>query len=215
MKREKKRYFFTGLLIVLPVLITIYLFITLFIFFDNIIGRYISRYISIWTLENFDFAVPGLVGLLLFVILIFVTGFFAHNFIGRTVFKYFEKLWVKFPGIRSVYPSVKQIVAFLFSPKLQNKLQNVVLVEYPRKGVYTLAFATNESCEAIKHKTGNQDLVNVLVPSVPSPLTGFLIAVPRQDIIFLDLSIEDAIKIIVSGGVLDPKDSMESSNYIT
>ncbi len=203
MKNKKKRYFVTGLLIILPVLITLYLVVSLFTFFDNILGRYVS----IWTMEKFGFKVPGL-GLLVFMIVIFATGFFATNFIGRTLLTYLEKFWIKFPVVRSIYPAVKRITTFLFGSRIDGKFDKVVLVEYPRKGIYTLAFATKESYEGIRKRTG-RDLVNILIPSVPSPLTGFLIMVPRREVIFLDMGVDDAVKIIVSGGVLDPKDLVQ------
>jgi len=200
MKHEKRKYFVTGLLIVLPVLITIYLFISLFAFFDNILGRYISRI----TMATLGYKIPGL-GLLLFVLLIFITGIFATNFIGRKFLLHIEKLWFKFPIVRKVYPMAKEVTKFLFSPKLESHLQKVVLVEAFRKGVYCLGFITNQSDAEMREKTG-KDLLNVFVPHVPSPLTGILIIAPREEVIFLDMSVEEAIKIIVSGGVLNPKD---------
>jgi uncharacterized membrane protein len=205
MKFEKKKYFVTGLLIILPVLVTIYLFVSLFAFFDNILGRYISG-ISVAYLGH---KIPGL-GLLLFVVLIFFTGFFATNFIGRKFFIYLERLWFRFPIVKKVYPAIRQITSFLFTPKIQNQLQKVVLVEYPSKGIYSIGFVTNQSDKEIAEKSG-RDLLNILISSVPNPLTGFLILVPKQDVIFLDMSVEDAIKIVVSGGVLNPKDHYEQS----
>lgn len=200
MGKQKRKYFITGLLIVLPILITIYLVVSLFSFFDNILGRYISRF----TLAYFGYKIPGL-GLLLFMILVFVMGFFATNFIGRRLLLYVESLWFRFPIVKKVYPAAKQITKFLFSPTLQGKRQKVVLVEYPRKGIYSLGFATGIADASFQSKAG-KELVNVLIPSVPSPFTGFLIMVPREDVIFLDMNVEDAIKIVVSGGVLNPYD---------
>ena len=200
MKYKGKRYFVTGLLVVLPVLITVYLFISLFLFFDNILGRYISRF----TVAALGYKIPGL-GLLLFVAIIFIVGFFATNFIGRKFLRYIEKVWFKFPFVRKIYPAAKQITEFLFSQKIHGKLQKVVLVEYPRKGMYSLGFVTNQAAADIQQKTG-QDLLNVLIPSVPNPITGMMVVVPKDEVIVLDISIENAIKIIVSGGVLNPTD---------
>ena len=200
MKYKGKRYFVTGLLVVLPVLITVYLFISLFLFFDNILGRYISRF----TVAALGYKIPGL-GLLLFVAIIFIVGFFATNFIGRKFLRYIEKVWFKFPFVRKIYPAAKQITEFLFSQKIHGKLQKVVLVEYPRKGMYSLGFVTNQAAADIQKKTG-QDLLNVLIPSVPNPITGMMVVVPKDEVIVLDISIENAIKIIVSGGVLNPTD---------
>ncbi len=204
MKKEGKKYFLTGLLIVLPALITIYLFISLFAFFDNILGRYISQL----TINYLGYRIPGL-GLLVFLFLIFMMGFFATNFLGRKIFFYFERLWLRFPIIKKIYPAAKQITKFLFSQKTQSGVQKVVLVEYPRQGVYSLGFVTNSTDKIINDKTEDECL-NVLIPIVPNPWTGFLLFVSKQDVIYLDISVEEAIKLIVSGGILNPKDTVES-----
>ncbi len=205
---KKKRYFITGLLIVLPILITAYLFISLFAFFDNILGRYISRL----TLALFGYKIPGL-GLLVFAGIIFFTGFFATNFIGRRFMRYLESFWFRFPIVKKVYPAAKQITHFLFGEKLQGKFQKVALARFPHKDCYSLGFITNETTESIKAKTG-KDLMNVLIPTVPNPITGFLLFIPREDLIFLDMTIEEAVKMIVSGGVLDPKDLLRHASPI-
>ncbi len=205
MKREKKKrhYFLTGLLIVVPLLVSVYLFVTLFSFFDNILGRYING----WAVDYFGFRVPGL-GILLFVIVIFVTGFFATNFIGRGLVAYFEGLWKRFPVAGRIYTAAQQVTRFLFGSSMTSgEPRKVVLVEYPRKGVYTIGFATKEADPHASEKAG-RGLVNVLIPSVPSPLTGFLVLVPREELIFLDIGVDEAMKIIVSGGVLDAKDTV-------
>lgn len=203
MGKRKGRYFLTGLLIVLPVLATVYLFVSLFSFFDNILGRYISR----MTIAYFDIRIPGL-GLLVFIVLIFVTGFFATNFIGRRLLHYFENLWLKFPMVKKVYPAAKQITHFLFGQKTGGEIQKVVLVEYPSKGIYSLGFVTNQSDNEMREKTG-KELLNILISSVPNPWSGFIVFVPRTDVIYLNMTVEEAVKIIVSGGVLNPKDLLE------
>lgn len=205
-EKKKRRYFITGLLIVLPVLATLYLFISLFNFFDNILGRYISRL----TMEAFGYKIPGL-GILLFIIVIFTTGFFATNFIGRKFLLYLENLWLRFPVVKKVYPAIKQITHFLFKQKAEGHFQKVVLVQYPRQGLYVVGFVTNQADKEIQEKT-NKDLLNVLVPTVPNPLSGFVIHVPRADVIYLDMTVEQAIKIIVSGGVLNPSDAVDPNS---
>ncbi|OIO36888.1 MAG: hypothetical protein AUJ74_00650 [Candidatus Omnitrophica bacterium CG1_02_44_16] len=205
---RKKKYFFTGLLIVLPILITVYLFISLFAFFDNILGRYISRL----TLALFGYKIPGL-GLLVFAAIIFFTGFFATNFIGRKFLRYMESFWFKFPIVKKVYPAAKQITHFLFGEKLQGRFQKVALAHFPNKDCYSICFITNETTESIKAKTG-KDLMNCLIPAVPNPITGYLLFIPREDLIFLDMSVEEAVKIIVSGGVLNPEDILKQANSV-
>jgi len=199
MAKNNRKYFITGLLIVLPVLVTLYLFVSLFAFFDNILGRYISYF----TVSYFGLKLPGL-GLLVFILLIFISGFLATNFIGRRLFVYFEHLWLRFPVVKKIYPAIKQITQFLFSPKLHANIQKVVLIEYPRKGIYSLGFVTNQADAAISDRTAKA-LLNVLVPSVPNPWSGFVVFMPSEEVIYLDMTVEDAIKIIVSGGVFNPK----------
>jgi uncharacterized membrane protein len=205
MEKKKRRYFITGLLIVLPVLVTVYLFISLFLFFDNILGRYISRF----TLESFGYRIPGL-GLLVFIVVIFAAGFFGTNYLGRRLLKYFESLWVRFPFVRSIYMGAKQVTHLIFSSKAEGEggFKKVVLIQYPSKGIYSLGFVTNETCQEICEKASRK-LLNVLVPSVPNPLTGFVIFVPREEVVYLDMPIEEGLKIIISGGVLSPKDLLE------
>jgi uncharacterized membrane protein len=201
MKPLGKRYFLTGLLVVLPALATIYLFVSLFLFFDNILGRYISKL----TEAYLGFSIPGL-GLLVFLLIVFWTGALATNLIGRRLLGLFEKLWLKFPFIKSIYPALKQIAQFLFSHKVNEGLRRVALVEWPRKGMHILCFVTNQTGPYLVEKLGREEYCNVLIPSVPNPVTGFYVIVPKRDLIFLDLSVEDAMKLIISGGVLNPRD---------
>ncbi|MDD5019188.1 MAG: DUF502 domain-containing protein [Candidatus Omnitrophica bacterium] len=202
MKPTGKRFFLTGLLIVLPVLVTVYLFVSLFLFFDNILGRYISKL----TEAYLGFTVPGL-GLIVFIVLIFLTGVMATNFIGRRLIAYFETLWLKFPLIKYIYPALKQISQFLFSHKFSGSIQRVALTEWPRKGMYVVSFVTNQSVPYFDEKLGRrEEYCNVLIPNVPNPVTGFYVIVPKKELIFLDLSIEEASRLIISGGVLNARD---------
>lgn len=201
MKSMGKRYFLTGLLVVFPILATVYLFVTLFLFFDNILGRYIAKL----TESYLGMTIPGL-GLLVFFLIVLLTGALATNLIGRRLIGFFERLWLKFPLIKNVYPALKQIAQFLFSHKFQGDMRRVALVEWPRKGIYMLCFITNVTGVYFEEKLGGDEFCNVLIPSVPSPVTGFYVIVPKKELIFLDLSVEDAMKLIISGGVLNPKD---------
>ena len=112
-----------------------------------------------------------------------------------------DKALRRFPLVRHIYPSVKQIIVFLFASQRQ-AFKKVVLVEYPRCGIWSLGFVTNEGFKEAKDKTG-QDLLNIFIPSSPGPLTGFFVIIPRQEVLFLEISIEEAIKLLVSGGLLN------------
>ena len=192
-----KRNLIAGILVTLPLLLTVYILIILFQFIDGILGKFINSYL----MRFLGFYIPGL-GLILFLIIIFLVGFLTTHFVGRRLYFILDKGLKRFPLIRHIYPSIKQIVEFLFAYQHQ-MFKKVVLVEYPRPGVWSIGFITNESFEEARKKT-KQNLLNVFIPSSPGPLTGFFILIPHQEVIFLDIPIEDAIKLIVSGGLLNP-----------
>lgn len=198
-----RRYFITGLVILLPIVITIYLLAAIFRFTGGALGNYINVYLQ----KIIGFSIPGLgtaTGLLIIVLLIFATGIFATNFLGRKLFPYFERLFSRLPLIRKIYHPAKQIVNFLFSTE-KVAFKRVVMVEYPRRGIYSLAFITNEGMKETNEKTG-EDLLNVFMPFSPTPITGYFTLVPRRDVIFLDMTIEEGLRLIISGGVLRPED---------
>lgn len=192
-----KRNFIAGILVILPLLLTIYILVVLFQFADGILGKYINVYLR----RFLGFYVPGL-GLIIFLIIIFLVGFLTTHFLGRKLYLILDKGLRRFPLIRHVYPSIKQIIEFLFASQRQ-AFKKAVLVQYPREGVWSVGFVTNEGLKEASDKT-KQSLLNIFIPSSPGPLTGFFILVPRQEVIFLDIPIEEAIKLIVSGGLLNP-----------
>ncbi|MDD5005107.1 MAG: DUF502 domain-containing protein [Candidatus Omnitrophica bacterium] len=192
-----RKYFITGSLIVLPALITIFLFLWLFRFLDGILGRYINYYL----MSQYGYTIPGL-GIIFAIIFILFVGFVATHLINRSVLLILEGWFVRFPLIKQIYPAVKQMVYFLFA-NTKTSFKRTVLVEFPRKGIYSLGFMTNDGCKYFNEKT-DKELVTVLIPTTPSPLTGYLIFVPKEDIVFVDISVEDALKIIISGGVVNP-----------
>jgi len=192
-----RKYFITGTLIVVPIIITVYLLIGMFRFLDGILGRLINKLL----LHYFDYSIPGL-GIIFGILLIFFTGFFATHLISKKALSFWENWFTKFPIIRHIYPASKQVINFLFKDA-KLAFEKTVLVEYPRKGIYSLGFITNEGAEVFCQKT-NKNLVNVFIPSTPSPLTGFFCLIPKEEIIFIDINVEDALKMIVSGGVVNP-----------
>lgn len=201
MGKSFRKYFFAGLAFLLPVIITVYVLTVIFKFVDGLLGKYINRYL----LETVGFSIPGL-GLLLTLILIILSGIFAANIVGKKIIPYLEKLWIKLPIIRQVYLPAKQLIDFIFS-KDKVAFKKVVMVEYPRKGVYSVGFITNETFVEGNQKTA-KDLIAVLIGTTPSPFSGFMVLVPREEVIFLDMSIEEGLKLIISGGILTP-----GSNY--
>jgi len=198
MLNKFRKYFLSGLVVLLPTVLTIYLFILVINFADGILGKYLEPYFY----DKFGFYFQGL-SILVGLYIIVVIGFFVTNFLGRRIHEYFERLILKLPFFRQVYPALKEITLFLFSRDRFSSFRQVVLVEYPRKGIYSFGFLTNDSSQRLREKT-KRELVNVFIPSAPGPLTGFVIMVSKKEIIPTDFSVEQAVKFIVSGGVVNP-----------
>ncbi len=148
----------------------------------------------------------GLVGFLLAISAVFFVGFFLASFIGRTTWRLIESLLVRTPVIKAIYPHVKQVTDFLFRERKAD-FAGVVAVQYPRKGVWALGLLTGSPLGAIQ-RTIRQDMVTVFIPSSPTPVTGYVVTVPREDVIELSISIDDAIRFTVSGGVVKPTSRM-------
>jgi uncharacterized membrane protein len=197
MIKKIRHYFATGLLVSLPVFITAYVLVAIFRFIDGIFGKSVNILLK----KYLGFSLPG-IGIILGIVIVFLVGFFAANFFGRKLFKALEGWFLKFPFIRQVYPAAKQIVDSFIS-KEGPAFKKVVLVEYPSKGIWSLGFITNDSFRQA-NEAASADLVHVLIATTPSPLTGFLVLVPRNNVKVLDISVEDGIKMIVSGGIVKP-----------
>ncbi len=145
----------------------------------------------------------NLIGLAVAIIAVYVAGRLLGGFVGRRVYRKLESLLTTIPVFKQVYPHVKQVVDFLFSDEQPIKFNRVVIVEYPRKGIWSLGFQTGESMRAIGDHLG--DAVTVFIPSSPTPFTGYTITVPRSEVIEAPISVEEALRFTVSGGVLVPQ----------
>ena len=192
-----RRYFITGLLVVLPLFITLYVISIIFRFVDGIFGGLINSYLK----SNFGFFIPG-IGFVLGGLIVLLSGFLASHFLGKKALPAIEGWFIRLPGVRQIYPSTKQIIGFLFS-KDKSAFKKAVLAEYPSKGIWSIGFITNEGFQEAKEKT-QEELVHVFIATTPGPWSGFLVLIPKKDIKFLDMSVEDGIKLIVSGGILKP-----------
>jgi uncharacterized membrane protein len=197
MIKNIKRYFGTGILITLPVFVTIYILLIVFRLIDGIWGKLINIYIK----KHLGFTIPG-IGFILGIITITVIGFIATNFIGKRFFRSLEHWFLKFPLIRQIYPPFRQIMDSIVS-KESPAFKKVVLVEYPRKGIWSMGFLTNDSFDEAKKASGNE-LCHVFIATTPTPFSGFLIMVPKNEVKVLNISIEEGIKLIVSGGIVRP-----------
>ena len=182
--------FIAGVVVLIPIGITLYL--TLFII--KISGNIIPKEINPNNYLPFD--IPG-VEIVIALFLITFIGWISLSFIGKKFFEIFNNFLKKIPILRTIYSAIGQMTESF--TKNENSEKSVVLLEYPRKGIWVVGFATKENHGIIKNKI-NEDLVNVFVPTTPNPTSGFLLMLPKKDLIYLDVSFEQASKFIVSAG---------------
>jgi len=190
-----RNYFITGIVVLVPIGITLYLTK----FFISISSNLIPKEIN--PNHYLPFAVPGL-EILLAVIFISLIGYLSLSFIGKKILQLFNDLLKRIPILRTIYSAIGQMTETL-APK-KNSKKSVVLIEYPRKGSWAVGFATKDNKGEISQKT-NKNLVNVFVPTTPNPTSGFLLMFPKEEIIYLDMDFEEASKFIVSAGTSNPK----------
>lgn len=194
-----RKYFITGLLILVPLAITIWVL-------NLIIGTMDQSLLLLperWRPEAiFGFHIPG-VGTILTLLIIFFTGLATRNFIGKKVVQMWEGIVTRIPVVNSIYSSVKQVSDTLFSSS-GNAFRKAVLVQYPREGSWTIAFLTGVPGGDVRnHLRG--DYISIYVPTTPNPTSGFFLMVPRADTIELDMNVDEALKYIVSMGVVSPE----------
>ncbi len=194
-----RRYLIAGLLVWLPLGITVLVIRLLVDFMDRILLLIPADYRPEAVL---GFAVPGL-GVVLSVAIVLLTGALVANFFGRRLVALWESLLARIPFVRTIYASVKQVAETLFSEQ-NRSFRQVLLVEYPRRELWTLAFHTGSEVGEVCERTG-RDLINIFVPTTPNPTSGFFIMVPREDVIPLSMTVDEAIKMVVSLGVIVPE----------
>ncbi len=187
-----------GLLVWIPLGVTIFILKILIGLMDNSL-RLIPEAYRPETLLGF--AIPGL-GTILTVLIVLITGLLAANLVGRTMVGLWESALERIPVVRSVYSATKNFAEIVFSDSSQS-FKKVLLIEYPRKGVYSLAFQTATSLGEVQGRTG-EPVVCAFVPTTPNPTSGYIIIVPRKDVIELDMEIDEALKMIISLGVVIP-----------
>jgi len=201
--KEKKRSFFTrirnyfiaGVVVLIPIGITVYLTIFLISVSSNILPKEINPN------HYLPYEIPG-VEIAISLILITCIGWLSLSFIGKRLLIIFNNILKRIPILRTIYSAIGQMTETF--TKTDNKKNNVVLVEYPRKGSWAVGFATKENSGEISDKT-KKKLINVFVPTTPNPTSGFLLMFPVEDVIYLDLTFEEASKFIVSAGTSNPK----------
>jgi uncharacterized membrane protein len=195
-------YFLTGLIIVGPVAITIYVVW----WFINLVDAWVKPLIPTTYLPEtyLPFNVPGL-GLIVGIIGLMVIGALTANLFGRTIVSYGEMMLDRMPVVRGVYRLLKQIFQTIFS-KSGSSFKRVGVIEFPRKGLYALVFVSGDPPAEVKEKLGNGEaLMTVFMPNAPNPTTGFVIFMPAKDVTLLDMPIEDGAKMVVSAGLVAPQ----------
>jgi len=202
MLKHLRRYIVAGLLVWLPLAVTYQLL-------KFVVGQmdgWLDKAFALLPPEYhpdqlLGISIPGL-GVIFTVMLLVLTGMFAANIVGRALVAGWESLLDRIPVVRPIYSAVKRFAELVFSDKSQS-FKNVLLIEYPRKGLYSLAFQTSSELGEVQGRTGGE-VVCTFVPTTPNPTSGFIIIVPRKDVVVLDMEVDEALKMIISLGVVVP-----------
>ena len=194
-----RNYFLAGIVITAPIGITLYVSYIIINFVDERMRRLLPNEVNPDKYLPFD--LPGLGILIVFLLLTFI-GFIAAGLLGRVLVRLGERIISKVPVVRSIYSALKQIFQTVLASSSES-FREVVLIEYPRKGLWAIAFITGKTQGEVKQKL-NKDLVNIFLPTTPNPTSGFLLFVPKSDLLVLDMTIEEGIKMVISGGIVTP-----------
>jgi uncharacterized membrane protein len=196
--KQFRRYLVAGLLVWLPIGVTLFLLKILIALMDQTLLLIPYQYRPE---EWLGFQIPGL-GLLLTLLVLLATGLLVANIVGRSMVSLWESLLERIPIVRSVYSAAKNFTEIVFSDSNQS-FKKVLLIEYPRNGVYSLAFQTSTNLGEVQGRTG-EGVVCAFVPTTPNPTSGYIIIVPKKDVIELDMEIDEALRMIISLGVIIP-----------
>jgi len=203
-----RRYLVAGILVWAPLAVTYWLLKIAVGIMDQTLQWIPERYRPE---ELLGIPIPGL-GVILTIIVLLLTGVLAANFVGRAFVGGWESLLGRVPVVRSIYSAAKNFAEMVFSDSSQS-FKNVLLIEYPRKGLYSLAFQTSTNLGEVQGRTG-EDVVCCFVPTTPNPTSGFIIIVPKKDITVLDMEVDDALKMIISLGVVIPTWSKDKTGEL-
>lgn len=200
-----RNYFLTGLVIAAPISITLFITWSFIQWVDDTVKPYIPH---IYNPDNYlPFSVPG-VGLIFSLIILTILGFLTANFVGRSFLNYGEVMVGRMPLVRNIYNALKQIFETVLSQKGQT-FTKAAVIEYPRRDLWALSFIATSTMGEVSHRladrTGSDEgFISVFLPTTPNPTSGFLLFVPREDVIILDMSVEDAAKLVISAGLVTP-----------
>ncbi len=194
-------YLLAGILVTAPIAITVYLTWVFLTFIDSRVTRILPGH---WYEALYgETTLPGL-GLIIALVFFIIIGWFATNFLGRLLIRISEYIVARMPVIRTLYSAIKQIFETIMATKSQ-AFREVVMMQYPRKGVWSIGFVTGKTEGEVQRAT-KEDTINVFVPTTPNPTSGYLLFVPKKELIYLDMSVEEGVKLVVSAGIITPPD---------
>lgn len=194
--------FLTGLVVVAPAALTVWLITTIIEFFDSRVLPLIPA--RVLPTELLQYNLPGL-GVAIFLVFTLIVGWLAKGYFGRSLIAWGEDLVARMPVVRSVYNGLKQIAETVFSQS-ETSFKQACLIQYPRPGIWAVAFVSTDTKGEVAQKLGeNGPMVSVFLPTTPNPTSGFLLFVPARDVKMLDMSVEDAAKLIISAGLVNPE----------
>jgi uncharacterized membrane protein len=194
-----RRYFITGLLVVVPLYFSYYVLSAIVNYMDSILTL---LPVSMRPDTFLPFHVPGL-GIIFTVAVIFLIGVLTTNFLGKSLLNLTEKVMARVPVVRMVYNATKQFMETFFSQG-NDSFKKVVLIEFPRKGLWSMGFLMSKITGEMQYKTTNEPSVCVFVPTTPAPTSGFFVVMAEKEVIVLDMKVEDAFKVIMTGGMVVP-----------
>ena len=196
-----RSWFLTGILVMTPLILTIYVAWAFITFVDNLVVPLVP--FNYRPSNYLPFSIPGLGLIIVFIFTTFV-GLLATGLFGRTLIRIWENILNRMPIVRSVYSAIKQILETVMATQ-SDAFRQAVLVQYPRKDIWAIGFVTG-STKGEVGKRVDKKMVNVFMPTTPNPTSGFLLFFPKEDLIFLNMTVEDALKLVVSGGMVVPKE---------
>lgn len=198
-----RAYFFTGILVTAPVAMTFYVAYKIILWVDTGVNKLLPPQLRSYY-DTLPFTIPGL-GIIVLIVAMTFVGMFAAGFIGKFFIRLGDWIVKRIPLISTVYSLLKKVFETFLSDKT-SAFSKVVLLEYPRKGIWILGLVSTDTEGEVKDIL-KQEMVNVFVPTTPNPTSGFLIFMPKQDLIYLDMSVEEALKFIISGGIVSPEEA--------
>lgn len=199
--QRMRAYFFAGILVIAPIFITFYLAWLFIGFVDSKVTPLLPAKYNPET--YLPFALPGL-GLVMLVLFLILLGALAAGFMGKVWTRFSERMLARMPVIRNVYSALKQILETVLADQ-SKAFREAVLIEYPRRGIWAIGFITGRTEAEVQNVT-EEECINIFLPTTPNPTSGFLLFVPKKDLIPLSMSVEEAIKMVISGGIVTPPD---------